>query len=397
MRPLKLLIAVALCCELALSCSGPKAEKTSLRANLFPYLPDAAADDLHGMAARIKSEFEEQNPSVNLELTLDTNNNFYNFENYRDWLTRFDVVETDTLFLADLVKAGLIEDWANTRQTDWQPPARKAASVDGKIYALPHWLCGYFLFSHDPRIAKAENIKDLIAALQAPHGDIPEIAGNVNSSWETPALYLEGWEDNYAPKDPTEGISTALDPETIRCLREFCKQGEWKGKNPCLDKTYKDNSLASTTFAKYQVEASFGYSESLFDILKTAPGDYSVILSPLVLGNGNHPLFFMDGFVLRKGCPEDVRAAARKFADYMENSRTYVWIVMSQDAGAAAPPRYLIPATVSAFTAAPIRSDHYYEAIRAAVNMGSNFPNSGLPAVHQQMQISILDELQRPH
>jgi thiamine pyridinylase len=396
MHSLKALIIVVISCGLVLSCSGQKAEKTALRVNLFPYVPDAAGDGLHGMAARIKSEFEKQNPSVNLEVTLDKNNDFYSLDNYRDWLTRFDVVEPDTLFLTDLVKAGLIEDWGSPTETDWQPPARNGASVNGKIYALPHWLCGYFLFSRDPHIAKADNIRDLVAALQTPHGDIPEIAGNLNSSWDTPTLYLESWEDNYAPKDPGEAISAALDPETIQSLAEFCKQGQWKGKNPCLDKTYKDNSLAATRFAKHQVEASFGYSESLFDIFKTAPGDYSVILSPLVLGNGNHPLVFMDGFVLRKGCSQDVRAAARRFADYMQSPRTYVWIVMSQDAGSMATPRYLIPATVTAFAVEPLKSDRYYTAIRAAINISSNFPNSGLPSAHEQMQIGILKRIAAP-
>ena len=385
---------VTTCSGVATSCVRQTPDKVTLRVNLFPYLPDAAGDNLEGVSRRIKSEFEQENRSVNLEVTLNKDNDFYNVENYKDWLMRFDVVEPDTLFLSDLLSAGLIEDWGRADESDWQLPAREAATVNGKVYALPHWLCGYFLFSRDAHIAKAENIKDLVAALQAPHGDIPETVGNLNSSWETPTLYLESWEDNYAPKDPSEAISAVLDPETIRCLKEFCRQGEWKGKNPCLDKTFKDNNLAANMFAKSEAETTFGYSETLFDILKRAPGDSSIILSPLVLGNGDHPLLFMDGFVLRKGCNKEVREAARKFAEYMENARTYTWIVMSRDGGATETPRYLIPATASAFEADPIRSDGYYQAIRAAVKLGSSFPNSGLPLARHAMQTAILKELQ---
>ena len=387
---------VIIYCGIALGCGAKSGQKITLRVNLFPYLPDVAGDSFRGMAARIKSEFEAQNPSVNLEVTLDKKSDFYNLENYKDWLKRFDVVEPDTLFLSDLVNSGLIENWGNAVEGDWQLPAQKAAKINGKIYAIPHWLCGYFLFSRDPHIAHAENVRDLVAALQAPHGDIPEIAGNLNSSWDTPTLYLESWEGNHAPTDPGRALSTELDRETIRCLKKFSKQGEWKGKNPCLDKTYKDNNLAFTTFANRQVEASFGYSESLFDIFKTAPGDYSIIISPLVVGNESHPLLFVDGFVLRKGCSQPVKNAARKFTEYMQNADTYVWIVMSRDGGEAAVPRYLIPATISAFKAEPIKSDRYYEAIQAAISISTNYPNSGLPLIHQRMQVAVLKELQSP-
>jgi thiamine pyridinylase len=85
MHSLKTLMIVVASCGLVLSCSGQKAQKTTLRVNLFPYLPDAASDRLHRMAARIKSKFEKQNPSINLEVTLDENNDFYSLENYRDW------------------------------------------------------------------------------------------------------------------------------------------------------------------------------------------------------------------------------------------------------------------------------------------------------------------------
>src|SRR5205823_13550326 len=97
--------------------------------------------------------------------------------------------------------------------------------------------------------------------------------------------------------DPTGALSTDLDRETILCLTEYAKQCEWKGRNSCLDQTYKNDDLAFTKFAKHQVEASFGFSESLFTIFKTAPGDYSIIIAPLVVGNSNiHYFSWMDLF-----------------------------------------------------------------------------------------------------
>ncbi len=80
----------------------------------------------------------------------------------------------------------------------------------------------------------------------------------------------------------------------------------------------------------------------------------------------------------------------------MQNADTYVGIVMSRDAGEEAVPRYLIPATISAFKAGPIKSDRYYEAIQAAINISTNYPNSGLPSIHERMQAAVLKELQSP-
>lgn len=396
---IKALLVFALFCGGSSSCRCASDEKTILRVNLFPYLPDAAGDNLKGMAVRIKQEFEKENPSVTLEVTLSKDNDFYDLANYKKWISNFDIIEPDTLFLADLVAPDeLIEPWGNVSESEWQPPARVAAKINGKVYAIPHWMCGYFLFSRDPKIAKAENLRELVAILQATHGSVPEVAGNLFSSWDTPALYLDSWEDNHSPADPKQAISTSLDAETIQTLKEFSDQCNWEGKNPCLDKTYKDNTLAQTRFANKEVETAFGFSESLFEILKASssgPSDHSIILSTLVLGKGNHPLLFMDGFVMPKGRSKEVKAAAAAFVRYMQRPETYTWIVMSQDA-AGAPGRYLTPATISAFTSEPIKSDPYYQAIQATIAKGSNFPNSGLPELHTQMRDAIISELQKP-
>lgn len=393
-RLLKAFLVLAICFGISPSCKSESNEKTTLRVNLFPYLPDAAGDNLKGMAARIKQEFEKQSSSVNLEITLSKDNDFYNLENYKKWMNDFDLIEPDTLFLTDLVAPEeLIEEWGNVTESDWQPPTRLAAKVNGKVYAIPHWMCGYFLFSRDPKIAKAQNLKDLVTILQATHGNIPEIAGNLSSSWDTPAIYLDSWEDNHSPADPRPAISTSLDAETILTLKEFSDQCNWEGKNPCLDKTYKDNTLAQTRFAKKEVETAFGFSESLFDILKSAGADRTIILSALVVGKGDHPLLFMDGFVMPKGRSKEVKSAAAAFVRYMQRPETYTWIVLSQDA-AGAPGRYLTPATISAFASDPIKANPYYRGIQATISKGSNFPNSGLPALHTQMRDAIIKELE---
>lgn len=392
-------ILLSICVFSAPSCKSEPKERTKLRVNLFPWLPDAADDKFKGMALRIEREFETQSPNVDVEIALTQDNDFYNLESYKRWMNTFDVIEVDAVFLTNLVvPEELIEEWSSVSDADWQPPARTAARVNGKAYAIPHWMCGYFLFSRDSKVAEAKNIKELVAVLNATPDTIPEIAGNLNSSWGTPALYVDSWEDNYSPADPTQAISTSLDTQSIRSLKEFADQCSSEGKNPCLDKTYKDNALAQARFAKKEVETAFGYSESLFDILQSTPPphvDGSIIISSLVLGNGSHPLFFMDGFVMPKGKSKEIKAAAAAFVKYMQRPETYTWIVMSQDAPGA-PARYLIPATVSAFAAEPIKANAYYQTIQATLSNGRNFPNSGLPEINSQMRDAIISELQQP-
>jgi hypothetical protein len=187
---------------------------------------------------------------------------------------------------------------------NWPRPDKSAARVRGKTYAMPHWLCGYFIFTRNHSVADAKDGDSLVAALAAADAALTKISGNFKSSWDSPCLYLDCWEETYAPKDPSTAVSTNLDSEVIRELRQFAKQGESNGRNPCLDGTYKDNKNAAIKFANRQTVATFGFSGTLFDILSSAPNDDSVTIHSLNLGKAEHPLLFMDGFVLRKGLTE---------------------------------------------------------------------------------------------
>jgi hypothetical protein len=192
-------------------------------------------------------------------------------------------------------------------------------------------------------------------------------------------------------------VSTNLDPEVIRQLREFAKQGESNGSNPCLDGTYKKQGSAAILFASRQATAAFGYSETLFEILRTAPNDESVMIHSLNIGKVEYPLLFMDGFVWRKGLPGAKREAALHFVRYMEDPNTYRWILMSEDIKEPRVPRYLIPAMGSAFQIEPIKSNRYYKLILAAVQEAQPFPNAKIPDLHDDMSAGILAELARPY
>jgi thiamine pyridinylase len=160
------------------------AGKVILKVNLFPCLPHSdGSTGFKGLTARIKEEFEKANPDVELQLTLDDNdcNSFYNLDHYKQWLQRdYDVVEPDTLFLTALVDADLIDPWPDPDFADWARFDKSAAQVRGKTYAMPHWLCGYFIFTRNRNVADAKDGGSLISALKAANSTVPKITGNLS-------------------------------------------------------------------------------------------------------------------------------------------------------------------------------------------------------------------------
>jgi hypothetical protein len=114
------------------------------------------------------------------------------------------------------------------------------------------------------------------------------------------------------------------------------------------------------------------------------------------LGKAQHPLLFMDGFVLRRGLTEPQRRAALRFVEYMEDPATYRWIIMGEDIAENRVPRYLIPAMNTAFQVEPIKSNSYYKVIFDTVQEAEPFPNDKVPELHNDMSTEILTELEKP-
>lgn len=373
-----------------------------LRVALFPYIPDAAGDSYAKMLSRVEKEFEAENPSVDLILKPMTDDGFYEMEKLTEWLTNdpngggYHLVEVDTLLLGDLVNANLAAEWQSPpNASDWLPAGFKGVNVGGKVYGVPHWLCGHFIFARDKKITKAKTVTGLLKALNSADPAVPNIAGVLTGSWNMPALYLDAWVDTYGPQNVVSAISTNLDAAVIRSFKLFSRQCEATGKNPCLDGTFgDDNDLSAKQFAEGKADAFFGYSERLNFILRRGPGGARLHLASAPLGEGKRPLLFVDAFVMRRDCDASCREAATKFAAYMNRPQTHEWVLMSLDAGASAVPRYLLPATRSAYKTSRVRRDRYYRTLRKEIEGGHAYPVSGLPAVRKKMRDEILKQLQ---
>lgn len=378
-------------------------KKNTLRVALFPYIPDTADDKYNKLLQRIETEFEKKNPSIDLVLKpLTDDDGFYELDTLKKWLTEspanngYDLVEIDTLLLGDLVKSNVIQAW-NVPQTqpDWHPAGRSAVTLNKRIYGIPHWLCGHFIFSRDQSVVKAKSITELIFALDQVNPNTPNVAGDLRGSWNLPALYIDAWADTYGLDKVASAISPNLDQVVIQKFKAFSQECVTNGKNPCLDETYhNDFDLSAKDFAEGKVDAFFGYSERLNFILKQGANTRDVKIASAPFGLGKHPILFVDAFVLRKDCNKTCQKAAASFAAYMNTPQTQEWILMSQDAGTKAIPRYLLPATLSAFQTPKVKQDPYYKVLKSEITNGLPYPNSGFPAIRRQMNNSILKELQ---
>lgn len=364
-------------------------ESTVLHVALYPYLPDAASDDFRGLLARIESEFEGQHPEVDVRLApLDPNSGaFYDFDSLRMMLSAkpgaggFDLVEVDAALLGELIDSQLVRAWpvGPPGRSDWHPAALQAVTVGDSSYGIPHWLCGHFVFSRERAIVEASSAQELAAALSKATPGTPGVAAKFAGNWDLTALYLDAWVDTYGGV-ASEAMLPPRDSVVIESLLAVARECRVGGSNPCLEGGSLGGSAeaAAEAFAGGQVDAFIGFSEHLHPMLRRAGRDPTIKLALAPLGTGNRPIVFVDALVLRRNCHRACAAAARAFATHLNQPETHAWITMAQDAGPRAIPRYLMPATLSAYRQPALAADPYYPRILSAVEGAIPFPIRGI-------------------
>lgn len=376
--------------------------RTALRVALFPYIPDAAGDGYRGLLAWIDSAFEARAQWVDLQLRpLNPDDDFYNLDTLGAWLGggpgTYDVVEVDAVLLGDLVRRSLVQTWSRLDTADWHPAARFAASVGGSYYGIPHWLCSYFLFTRQAPVHGASSVEGLLRALgRADTVGRRPLVGNFHGSWETPAYYLDAFGETRGWRAVPSALTPILDTTVLfpllRTFR-FCGVG---AANPCLSGGYEADPAAARILARDSAVALIGYSERMFYVQHFAPPGLSpVLLSAAPVGNSSAALLFVDVLARNARCGGYCAQASELFAAFLNDPGTVASIVLSADAGPGAVPRYLLPATVSAYQSPRLRSDPYYPTLWRAIQHSGPLPNAGLPALRKAMRDSIVAAFNR--
>jgi thiamine pyridinylase len=221
------------------------------------------------------------------------------------------------------------------------------------------------------------------------------MSGNLLGSWNLPAIYLDAWADTNGVAGLAKAVSAQLDPKVVTSIKAFAAQCSRDNGNPCLNGAFdNDADLAAMEFATGGADSTFGYSERLHLIRKKAPND-TFYISSAPLGPGSRPVVFVDALVLRGDCDAGCHLAAQRFAEYLNGPTTKEWILMSRDAGDQATPRYLVPATLSAYRTQALRNDPLFQSIKNQLQDAAPYPQSGLNAVRKQMRDEILKSLQQ--
>ncbi|OJT18174.1 hypothetical protein BO221_42595 [Archangium sp. Cb G35] len=414
--PLHAMNRVSLICGVAMSlilgCTPPQA-KTVLRVPLYPYIPDAAGDKFNAMLARIETEFEKANPDVDLVLNPSCfKDDFYEPAQIASSLKGegecgYDVIETDTTILGELVAAGGVRPWPQLpKNIDWHPSGIAASThaEQNTVYGVPRWLCTHFVMSRDESVRQARTTSALVQALEDRNTAVPDMAFNMLGSWNLPSLYLDAWADANGLEGVRSAVTTSsYDPEVLQSLRAFAGTCDSSGSNPCVDGTYdleENADLPARLFAENKADATAGYSERLHAIIKSLPAGESpsaIKISSAPLAEGSRTILFTDSFFLGVRCTGECEQAALAFVQYMSQASTYEWILMSEDAPEASRvPRYLLPAALDVYQSPRLRADPFYPTLAEETRNGGPFPNSGLYGIRKQMRDTLQEELSRP-
>lgn len=380
-------------------CATAAPAQTPLRVALFPYLPDTGRDTLAAMAQRIEAEFEAANPGIDLQLRrMDPEDGaFYEPDSLRAWLTApagqgYDLVEVDAIMLGDLAAAGYLTPWAVVDSSDWNNAALPALMHNGVLYGIPHWLCGDFILTRFPAVHAARTVDELQQALAQASSNQIKLSGALGGSWTLPALYLHAWGDTYGTAGMPSAIGSPLDPRVTAEMEEvldFCELGQ---VNTCLAKDVYSPDSSVAIYASGRSDAFLGFSERLTAIMMAGADGSQVRISPAPLGPRNTPVLYVDALTLRRGCDAGCQAAAAAFAKYLLDPQTYGWMLMSQDARHPAPPRYLLPATWSAF--GRVLQDPHFRDMLVAIHGAVPLPNTGFAVNRKAMQAALLRALQ---
>lgn len=381
----------------------PPVRDVQLRAALFPYLPDAAGDGLAALARHIETEFERENPRIDLQLRkFDKNEDFYEVP----WVAGLlgagapateDVAEVDSVILGDLADLGVIGEWPAQATEGWHEAAKVATSVERNgvraRFGVPHWMCTHILFSRSTAVAKSATARELIQNLRGLSTPAPNLFVDLAGSWNLPALYLDGWADTNGNTKLETAITTPLNADAVASLVQLGKECDENGTNPCVNQTFHDNDLAAERFARAESDGLLGYSERLHVVLRNQKDTSKIAMASAPLGAGSQPIVFVDSFVVRRGCDTKCRAAAESFIAFMNKPETFQWIMLSEDVKAERVPRYLLAAFPAVYDLPAIKADPYYSALNALMVGAAPFPSRGLFGNRKAMKSALVKAL----
>ncbi|MBF0407460.1 MAG: hypothetical protein HQM10_08900 [Candidatus Riflebacteria bacterium] len=372
--------------------------RRQLRVALYPYVPQSAE-----MYWKLETEFEDLHPDIDLRY-VELGVEYYSGQLLEAVRTsRADVFEVDTIFLRDLVDEKLIQelpaDVLSPKDTFLQF-ACDSSMIDGKIYGVPHWLCGDLIFfrKDDPDHEKFEKLTSL-NGLELIIGNSPSkgqgLLANMKGRSTIGGKYLDAMLDIYQTPDKTLKHVFCPTPDVlaINSLKRLSAL-----------RTGDDNSdkCNAKHFAHRKSRALLGYSEHMYYVVdefingissdEAAVGSFSFVfndtkqinepvgawdidvVSAPMADNGSKPLARVDALTIRSGVDSAKRRDALELISFF-NSEKFTAKLLIPEFGNA--PRYLLPARNSLYTnpdllrAAPLYSK-FHEIMKHSITLSAS-------------------------
>lgn len=314
----------------------------TVRVALYPYVPGPYA-----VFALLAREFQKRNEGVTLELVeVDPSKDYYD-----DGLTslKADVYEIDSILLAEMIpKVAPL----NLSLADFTAEARDAVTRDGIVYAVPHWLCGNFIFfrNGDDALRDAATWIDLLKVISTRNKPLlVDMFGRLTlGEW-----YLTLLADRIGVDAAQKAVLASSQPDAdvvseLKQILSACPTGY------CRSRTYHERTgFYARAFARGEARAYVGYSETLHYALTElssncglgtsclAPDEIAVRRLPTMQGTLSEGIGWVDGLALSKDATGATRDAALKFIEFATSADGYRAALQPIHGEG---PRYLLPA-----------------------------------------------------
>lgn len=357
----------------------PANSRRPLRVVLYPFIPEftSAAD-------MIKRTFEVQNPDIDLTI-VDLSSNYYapgdaTYVGQAD----ADIIELDSVFLADFVHKGKIQELPADvvlPQSELLSNAYRGSMFDGKRYGAAHWACRNFLFfaSADQPSPPIEKLSDL--ETYANSSSTGKLLMDLRGKLTLGELYLMAAFDRYRDWKHTSPAVQKLDPAVESDLTRVAKLCPNGG---CRDEIFHElTGIYGQEFAHRRSKALVGYSELLHSVLLEKVncgdgclGDGDIGVAELPLDDaGSIPISWVDSFTVSASCKSSCLTDAKKFIQLMSSDEMYLKLLLpsgfsflKSPVSTAPVPAYLLPAKLSLYSNSKLlASAHLYPQLKKLI------------------------------
>ncbi|MFN3199731.1 MAG: extracellular solute-binding protein [Bradymonadia bacterium] len=367
------------------------AEPLTLRVALYPYVPDA-----RGLFFELEAAFEKAHPGVNVEL-VETPALTWHY--YSGGLSKVqaDVYEIDTVMLSDMIAAKKLQPYAKPPVGPYAEMALQAVQRDGQTWAVPHWMCGNFLFhrAHDTELAQARTWAEVNAVLAGRKRAMFVDFKGKSTLGEWYLTLLSQFEGAKAAEAKIMS-GAPLDSRVVELMSQIlqsCPAGHCRN-----DALHDRVGYYARAFVRGEADAYVGYSETLHAAMSEVQqscGPTDACLRPEELAVRALPqatiddaatgIGWVDGLALDAGLKGRKLAVARAFIEFLASDEAYQ-MVLEPEWGES--PRYLIPARRMNVKGAPLYPQLYRAHEGRATGQSAGL-NDALRALGKQLDCAL--------